>query len=150
MVETKAEKKPTKARQPPSSRWKEKQLSEKQSIAKQPPARDFRQSACSDNALKDLVQMRLGINQPTIPIETQQRPPFVASAGDDVFSRQHGRRKAPVLMEVQRQNQIVTAGAGNTIDIAIACQMERADALVGVKPHHRSAKARQAIDLLIR
>ncbi len=60
--------------------------------------------------LKDLVQIRLGINQPTIPIETQQRPPFVALAGDDVFSRQHGRREAPVLMEVQRQNQIVTAG----------------------------------------
>jgi hypothetical protein len=99
-------------------------------------------------ALQDLGQIRLGINHPTIPIETQQRPAFVALAGDDVFSRQHGRRKAPVLMEVQRQNQIVTAGAGNTIDIAIACQMQRADALVRMKPHHRSAKARQAIDLL--
>ena len=96
------------------------------------------------------MQIRLGINQPAIPIETQQRPPFVTLAGDDVLSRQHGRREAPVLMEVQRQNQIVTAGAWNAIDLAIARQSERADALLGVEPRHRSAKARQAIGLLIR
>jgi len=31
-------------------------------------------------ALKDLAQTRLGINQPAIPIETQQRSPFVTLA----------------------------------------------------------------------
>jgi hypothetical protein len=56
--------------------------------------------------------------------------------------------EAPVLMEGQRQNQIVTAGTGNAIDLAIARQMQHADTLVGVEPRHRSAKARQAIDLL--
>src|SRR5262245_7596260 len=53
-------------------------------------------------------------------------------------------------MEIQRKSQIFAAGAGNAVDIAIACQVERAGALVGVEPHQRSAEARQAIDLLIR
>ena len=92
--------------------------------------------------------LRPGINQPAIPIETQQRARVISLAGDHVRLRQHRRRKTPVRMEVQRQNQIVTAGAGNAIDLAIARQVERADALVGVEPRHRSAKARQAIDLL--
>jgi hypothetical protein len=78
------------------------------------------------------------------------RPARKFSTDEDVLARQHGSRKAPVRMEIQRQKQILTAGAGNAIDIAVACQVERADAFVGVEPHQRSAKARQAIDLLIR
>src|SRR6266436_2304055 len=67
-----------------------------------------------------------------------------------MLSRQHGSRKASVRMKVQRKMQIFTAGARDAVDIAIACQVERADALAGVEPHQRSAEARQAVDLLIR
>ena len=78
------------------------------------------------------------------------RPARKFSTDEDVLSRQHGGRKATVAMEIQRQKQIFAADAGNAIDVAVVCQVERADALVGVEPHRRSAQARQAIDLLIR
>src|SRR6266851_5529766 len=80
----------------------------------------------------------------------RSRLPSEVAARDHMLSRQHGSRKASVRMKVQRKMQIFTAGARDAVDIAIACQVERADALVGVEPHQRSAKARQAVDLLIR
>src|SRR5262249_5777176 len=83
-------------------------------------------------------------------VKTDMRPARKSPTGQHVLSGQHGSRKAPVRVEVQGPMQILAAGAGNAIDIEIPSQMEAADALVGVEPHHGPAQARQFIDLLIR
>jgi len=77
----------------------------------------------------------LGINHLAIPIEAHERATVVAPARDHVAARQHSSRKASVRMKVQRDMQIFSAGARNAVNIAIAGQVERADALVGVEPH---------------
>ena len=112
--------------------------------------RERRRTRFDRDAIDVPVLRESNTDETTSSVEVDARPARKRPTGEDVLSRQHGSRKAPVRMEVQRQKQIFTAGAGNAIDIAIACQVERADALVGVEPHQRFAKAGQAIDLLIR
>src|SRR6516225_11536329 len=82
-------------------------------------------------------------------VKADARPARKNPTRKDVLSRQHGSGEAAVLVEVQCPMQIPAAGAGNAVDVAISCQVQRAGAPVRVKPHQRSAEARQAIDLLI-
>ena len=82
-------------------------------------------------------------------VKTDVRPARKRPTVKDVLSRQHGSGKAAIPVEVQSQTQIFAAGARNAIDIEIACEVETADSLVGVEPHQRPARARQAVDLLI-
>src|SRR5215831_10724198 len=49
-------------------------------------------------------------------------------------------------MEAHRH---IGAGAGNTVDVLIACQAEASQALLRVEQHHCPTAARQTIDLLI-
>src|SRR5262245_51075230 len=79
-------------------------------------------------------------------IERNPRLPWKRSADEDVFTRERGDRKSPVLVETHLQ---VAAGAEDALNVAIACQLETAEALVRVEHDECSAAARQAVDLLI-
>src|SRR5262249_6466707 len=79
-------------------------------------------------------------------VELEPGPARKRSTADDVLSRQGRGRNASVGMEAHRH---IVAGAGNTIDVLIACQAEASQALLRVEQHHCSTAARQAIDLLI-
>src|SRR5581483_3037220 len=89
------------------------------------------------------------IDQISLIVKTDPRSARKAAAGDAVIFRQHGGRQAAILVEVQRDVQILAAGAGNAVDVAICGEVQGADAPVGVKPDRRAAEAGQAVDLLI-
>jgi hypothetical protein len=107
--------------------------------------------ACFDrDAIDASVLRKSSTDETSFSVKTDVRPARKRPIDEDVLSGQHGGGKAPIRVEVQRQMQIFAAGAGNAIYIDIARQVESADALVEVEPHQRSAKTRQAVDLLIR
>jgi hypothetical protein len=110
--------------------------------------REPRRARFDRDAIDVPVLRKSNTDETSLPVKTDVRPARKRPTDEDMLSRQHGGGKAPIRVEVQCQSQILAAGAGNTIDIEIARQVERADALVETEPHQRSAKTRQAIDPL--
>jgi len=111
--------------------------------------REPRHARFDRDAIDVSVLRKSGTDEISFSVKTDVRPARKRPIDEGVLSGQHGGGKAPIRVEVQRPMQIFAAGAGNAIYIEIARQMESADALVEMEPHQRSAKTRQAVDLLI-